>query len=186
MLTTEFFQNIILLFLTVGSTGLLAPYVLQRIEERRHREQKLFEAELARQGKVIDAQASLLDELSGLLWKFQLSAIDVSYYHLNAASDQSLRDRAIRKYEENAGETLAQIRAEISKSLRLTSPSLYEALKSLYYSDLLDADLRLRNLVEGKNSDWLNFNGYMVYTLSIKVDDTLDLLARELRLKGDL
>ena len=58
-LTPEFFQNVILLVLTVAFTGLLAPYVLKKVDERksrellrldevRHREQKLFEAELVR------------------------------------------------------------------------------------------------------------------------------------------
>jgi hypothetical protein len=109
-LTPEFFQNVILLVLTVAFTGLLAPYILKKVDERksrellrldevRHREQKLFEAELVRQSKIIDAQALLLDALSNLVWKFQLNIIDVSYYQLNAPG---LRAQAIKRYEESA------------------------------------------------------------------------------------
>jgi len=191
ILTPEFLQNVILLVLTGAFTGLLAPYILKKVDERksrelarldedRHQRQKQFEADLARQGKIIDSQALLLDTLSNLVWKFQLNAIDVSYYHINAPS---LPDQAATRYEENAGDTLAKIRAEISKSLRLTSRNLYDALIALYYKDLLGADLRLRNLVEGKESDWRDFNSYMVHKLPAKVDGVLDQLACELRLK---
>src|SRR6185295_16242490 len=117
MLTPEFFQNVLLLLLTAAFTGLLAPYILKKVDERkseeakrldeiRHKNQKLFEAELMRQGKLIDAQALLLDTLANLLWKFQLNAINVSYYHLNAMSDPSLSGQAVSRYEEHAGDML--------------------------------------------------------------------------------
>ena len=66
----------------------------------------------------------------------------------------------------------------------MTSPEIYEALKTLYYQDLLEVDFRLRNLIEGRSSEWFDFNYYMVHTLCDRVDDALNLLASELRLKG--
>jgi hypothetical protein len=181
-LGSDFLGNVILLFVAALVTGFALPLILKQVEERKARAQKRFEADLARQSRVIDAQVQLLENLSQLLWGFQLLAIEVSYYY--AAKQDGLYERALHKYDENAGDLLGKIRAEVSKSLRLTSVPTYEALKDLYYRGLLDLDMRLRQLIEGHDHDWSKFNHYAVYEFSDRVDNVLNNLAEELRLNG--
>ena len=179
-----FLEKIVLLVAAAGLSGLLVPVITAKIANTRLQEQKLFEAELARQTKVIDAQVQLLEQLAELLWEYQLLAIDVSYYHF--AKDQNLYTTASKKYEEKAGTILCKIRAEISKSLRLTSPQMYQKLKNLYYKELLGLDLRVRNLVDGHDNKWAEFNNYAVRELSEIVDIILNDLARELKLRSEV
>jgi len=178
-----FLEKVILLIVTAGLSGLFIPVITANIAHRRLQEQKLFEAELARQTKVIDAQVQLLEKLAELLWEYQLLAIDVSYYRF--VKDQNLYAAASKKYEEKAGTILSKIRAEISKSLRLTSIEMYQKLKNLYYKELLGLDLRLRNLVDGHDNKWTEFNKYAVGELSEIVDTILNDLAKELKLKSE-
>jgi len=178
----DFLGKAILFILAAIVTGFAIPLIFKQIETRKLEAQKRFEADLARQNKVIEAQVQLLENLSQLLWEFQLSAIEVSYYQ--ASKDQSLYQNALKKYDEQVGSVLGRIRAEISKALRLTSDGTYAGLKDLYYKGLLDLDMRLRSLVEGRDSKWLDFNRYAVYDFAERVDNALNALAKELRLKG--
>lgn len=73
-LDQAFLEKIILLVLTALITGFGIPYVLKRVEQRKLREQKKFEDDLARQGKIIEAQSKLLGDLSQLLWKWRYLA----------------------------------------------------------------------------------------------------------------
>jgi hypothetical protein len=195
----SFFESVALLVLTASITGFLIPFILKRIDdrklkeqqivdERKLREQKEFEAELARQAKIIESQVQLLENLSSLLWEFQLSAIEVSYYDPVDQSD--LYVKAVNKYQEKTGELLSKIRSEISKALRLTTPETYQELKDLYYDQLLVLDVKLNRLIKAQKvgetplRDWHEFNRFAVYDLAEIVDNALNHLAKELRLKG--
>jgi len=186
--TPEFLENIILLALTAIVTSFLIPYILKRIEERKLKEQTRFEAELARQSKVIDSQVQLLETLAQLLWEYQLFAIEVSYF--DPVDQRELYATAVKKYQETAGGLFSKMRAEISKALRLTTAETYQELKDLYYEQLLPLDVELNSLIkkqtigEPKINGWHEFNQFAVFELSEMVDNTLDNLARELRLKG--
>lgn len=190
----DFIERILTILVTSVIAGFLVPFVLKiiddrkhweqrRIDERKQREQKVFEAELARQNKVIESQVQLLENLSELLWEYQLSAIAVTYYH--SFGDQDLYAAAIKNYDKKVATLLGEIRAEISKALRLTSPETYEKLKDLYYEKLVDGlDKDLRALREGKKDDWHAINQFAVFELSETVDNVLSDLAKELKLQG--
>jgi len=179
----SFFEKVALLIVTAGLSGFLIPVIMANIAHKTFQEEKLFEAELARQTKIIESQVKLLEDLADLLWEYQLLAIDVSFYHQFKKSN-NLYIAAAKNYDEKAGAILGKIRAEVSKALRLTSPETYQKLKNLYYKELLRLDLRLRNLIDGRASDWSDFNQYAVYNLSEIVDNVLNDLAKELQLKG--
>ena len=70
-LNADFVEKLVLLFLTAGLTGFLVPLLFRRIDERKHRQQKLYEADLARQAKIIDAQVKLIEDLAELVWDYQ-------------------------------------------------------------------------------------------------------------------
>jgi len=183
-LSTSFFENAVMLLLTACLTGIIVPLLFRYIDKQRNEKQKIFEAELLRQEKIIESQELFLDHLSELFWEYQLLLIDVSYYHQFPEMD--IFKMKLKAYEENSGKLLGKIRAEISKAIRLTPLNVFEQLKQFYYQELLPVDLRLTVLVskEAKNNDeWLKLNAYAVYTLSEKVDMTIDMLANQLELK---
>jgi hypothetical protein len=183
-----FIENTIMLVLAAGLTGVLVPLLFRFVDERRNMEQKEFEAELSRQNKIIDSQVNLLESLSNLLWEYQLLLIEVPYYR--QFPERDLHAAALKAYEKDAGKLLSKIRAEISKALRLTPHSIFEDLKRLYYNKLLPLDLKVSQLAasdarsEGKTSEWHKLNHYAVYELSEIVDDIIDKLASELKLKA--
>jgi hypothetical protein len=186
--------------ITIVITAVLIPVVFRFIDDRRarqqretddlkQRKQKEFEAELSRQSKVIESQVQFIEKLSDLLWEFQLTAIAVSYYHQFGLGDQY--QQASKNYLDNAGKFLGKIRAEISKSLRLSSHNTYEAWKNLYYGKLLKLDLELTRLIEHpdrsgqiQGSTWQSVNQYAVHGLSEEVDNVINSLALEFGLKG--
>jgi type II secretory pathway pseudopilin PulG len=171
-ISQELIEKVVLLILAAVLTGFLLPY----------------EASLARQSKIIDAQVQLLESLASLLWEYQLLAIEVSYFH--PIEQMALYSAASEQYEQKTSTTFAKIRAEISKALHLTSAETYENLKQLYYEQLLPLDVSLSRLMREQLSatvrvaGWGDFNKYAVYTLADIIDGTLDKLAGELRLKG--
>ena len=188
ILSQSFIENAVLLSLTAVLTGVLVPLLFRRIDERKHREQKIFEAELSRQSKIIEAQVKLLEDLSSLLWEYQLLLIEVPYYR--QFPERNLYPTALKNYEENSGRLLSRIRAEISKALRLTPYPVYEELKRLYYQELLKLDLEVSQLSasderhQEKTIEWRKLNQYAVHDLSEIVDKTIDKLASELSLKA--
>lgn len=184
ILNQGFLENIVLLVLTALITGFGIPWVLKRIEERKLREQKRFEADLARQGKIIDAQSKLLDDLSQLLWKWRYLAKKVVYY--GAQENRERYDLARRQYDENVWDILNEFRAEISRSRRLVSERAYERLDSLYNYVVHDIDVKISDII-GQDGLDVKKSREMADRFSVevskKLDDALDDLASELNLK---
>jgi hypothetical protein len=79
-LSADLIEKVLLLLLTAGLTGLVAPLVVGRINEQRKRTQTVFEVELARQQRIVDAQVALLEALCRLLWQYQLLLVAVPYW----------------------------------------------------------------------------------------------------------
>ncbi len=185
-LSADFVEKLVLLFLTAGLTGFLVPLLFRRIDERKHRQQKLYEADLARQAKIIDAQVKLIEDLAELVWDYQLLLAAVPYYRQFEGRD--LYPPALEAYEKNAIPLLGRIRAEISKSLRLTLPATYERLKAFYYKQLLELDLKVSVLAqkdkagEDVGADWSKLLRFVVDELSEIVDKIIADLAEELEL----
>jgi hypothetical protein len=183
-LDQAFLEKIILLLLTALITAFGIPYVLKRVEERKLREQKKFEADLARQGKIIEAQVKLLDDLSRLLWKWRYLAKKVVYYGAHENTEDY--DLARKQYEETVWDILNEFRAEISRSRRLVSEHAYERLDSLYNYVVHDIDAEISDLIRADELD-IKKSSEIAERFSIevskKLDDALDDLASELNLK---
>lgn len=184
VLTGEpFLQGLFLLIVTAVLTGLLVPVVKARLDDRRYREQKLFESELARQAKVIDAQATLLDGLSDLLWGFLLAALGVTYYA--ERGDAAKLTEAWARYDAEAWVFFARLRAETSKAQRLTSHDVYEELLRLN-EWFMPFDAQLTNAVasglEAGADAWTQLSRRTQGEGAALVDGVLTRLAQELRL----
>ena len=180
---TEFLQGLFLLVVTAGLTGLLVPVIKGRLDDRKYRDQKVFESELSRQEKVIDAQAALLKDASEVMWSFYLLSLKVTWY---AASGNAERfDAAWQEWDEESWLLFGRLRAEISKARRLTSPTIHAELLNVHdiwfrrFSLELEEMVRRRNLGTGESVDFHN-RTYRDNTQLI--DDALTHLADSLRL----
>ena len=137
-----------------------------------------------REGKIIDAQAKLLDDLSRVLWRWRYLAKKVVYYA--ARKDADRYSDAAKNYEENVWDVLDQFRTEISRSRRLVSERAYERLDSLYDYVVHDLDVKITNVICGGGVD-VEESSALAKRFSIEVsrriDDAIDELAAELHLK---
>jgi len=140
-MSPEFRENVMLLLISAVLTGIVIPIVLKIRDDRKFREQKIFEAELARQGKVIDAQAAFLETFSGLLCEYQFLALSVAYYFL-----ENNRERYVAasvEYDAKSWDFLAKLRAEITKAKRLVPQALYDDLVTFFEDILIVYDAKI-------------------------------------------
>jgi hypothetical protein len=177
-------EKLVLLAATAILTGFLAPFVLKQIETRRAREQRQTEAWLARQAKVIEAQAHLLDEVARSLWEWRYLLMAVTYYGSYDAAEDFARAKA--EYERTLWPTLSKIRYHTSQSRYLVSEAAYSRLVG-FYMEIVELDKELmaamllsdpvrRRIVLGDT------NHKMFGETTLKLDTLLHDLAKELKL----
>jgi hypothetical protein len=181
--STEFLQGLFLLVVTAVLTGLLVPVIKGRLDDRKYRDQKVFESELSRQEKVLDAQAALLKDASEVMWSFYLLSLKVTWY--SATGNEERFDVAWKEWDEESWLLFGRLRAEISKARRLTSPAIHEELLDVHdfwfrrFSVELERMVRRRDIGTRESVDFHNHT----YRENTKlIDDALTHLAEELRL----
>ncbi len=178
-----FQEKLVLLILAAVISGFGIPYILKLVDNRKLREHKRFEAELSRQNKLIDAQSTLLDKVTEILWKWRYLAKGVVYY--GARGDQKRYDAARQKYEDVVWGLLDEFRTEISRSRRLVSETAFQNLNVLYKYVVHDLDYEVSNLA---SNDILDKNACHELAsrfsneVSTRLDEALFELALELRL----
>ena len=180
----EFIRTVVVLAITAGLTGFLVPQVAAALAERRHRKQKLFEAELTRQRDILASQSELLRSMSKIAWRFQLLNIAVSFYRL--LGDSKNYALASEKYQAEAADLLGQFRSELSTSRRLVSPSMHEKLRALYFSTMLPIDASLEQLIRKNDSaqteKWQEQHKRSFEDAQSAIEEALSELAFELQL----
>jgi hypothetical protein len=144
----SFFKNLVLSLLLLGVSSLLIPAVLKQIDDRKFVDQQRFQAELSRQDKIIDAQASLLDSLAASFWDYEGYAADLLYSRDARFGRDDWHQRAVDAYYLESGPVLGKMRAEISTLLRLAPRPTYEAFLRLYEDEVLPLDSCLLELMK--------------------------------------
>jgi hypothetical protein len=178
-----FIENILIIFITATLTGVLVPLIKARMDDRKFKEQKIFEAELARQAKIIESQEKLLNDVTQLFGTFIYNMVEVSYCKLYVSEKRY--DLAQKKYDDQSWIFFREISVEISKAIRLTSKETYDLLQELYREELIPLDERLVSLIKNSsasNEEWVEFHEYIRVTVAPKRDVVIDALARELSL----
>ncbi len=94
----SFLKNLALSVLLLGLSSFLIPIVLKQIDDRKFVDQQRFQAELSRQGKVIDAQAALLDTMASDFWDYEGYAADVLYSRDERFGRDDWHERAVDAY----------------------------------------------------------------------------------------
>ncbi len=189
-------NGLILLAATALVSGLLVPYIVNAIQVASQQRLKRYEADLARQSKIIEEQAGLISRISDLLWEFQLTLIAPIYYgqpgfrssQRLALSGANTYEEATKGYLTNAGRLLGSVRAEIGAAVRLVPIEQWNTLKDLYYQELLPLDLRVTELIfEGPTDEngnrWRREHQYILNSFAKILDKTIDDLAIALDLK---
>ena len=186
----EFTQQVILLILTAVLSTFLIPLIFRWIdqpreerqknrEHQRNLEQKRFEADLARQSKIIDAQAALLDDISQQLWRFRYLAMAVSYY--NPDENPERYQEAVKTYDLEAWDIFNHVRATISRSRRLVSENAYQKLVEFYEKKMVLFDQRVKQVVQ-TNEGHHALNRYIFREFTPDIDKIVYFLSEELQL----
>jgi hypothetical protein len=202
---SSFVKNLVLSLLILAVGSLLIPAVLKQIDDRKAVDQQRFQAELARQDKVIDAQAALLDSLATSFWDYEGYAADLLYSRDERFGRDDWHRRAVDAYYLESGPVLGKMRAEISTLLRLAPRPTYEAFLRLYEDEVLPLDSCLLELMkleaasagkplptgcvasEGKfyGASWDTLAAYVFdQELAGQVDRELESLAKAFGLQG--
>ena len=177
--STSFLEKIIFLILTAIFTGILVPYISARINDRKFREQKLFEAEIARQNKIIDSQNELLIQIEKLAHLFQQRIISVAWYKVGEPNSDRF-EKSRNAYEETHWEFETELRTAIGKAHRLLS---LDALKQLeiFHDYVEKLDIRLIKLVKHNKPDeeWDKFIAEIKFYYHNYLRDLIDTLAKD-------
>ena len=171
------------MILTGVLSGFLIPYILKRVEDRKLKEQKEFEANLIRQNNVLEAQIKLLENLSESLWKLQLLSLAVSYYKVHP--NQERYEIALKDYDEKSWGLFKEARCEISKAARLVSEDNYLKLLAFFSENLIQKlDEKLMHLIEIDASleDWKDHYDWLLSQFPEEIDKVVTPLAKELKL----
>jgi hypothetical protein len=176
----SFTENVALLAITAALTGLLVPTVKAIVDQRHFKEQRRYEAELARQSSVIAAQVQLLDNLATAFWDYILALIAVSYFHVH--QDEQRAEDAFAKYQDESARRFGYMQAEFSKARRLVSADQYVELQRIYAS-FLELDVSLMRLQRSKAepSAWQEQHT-RAFTAQGPVSTTLARIADEMQL----
>jgi hypothetical protein len=195
-----FGQSVALLVVTAVLTGLLVPIVKGFVDDRKLKKQKAFdderlraqrefEADLARQASVIDAQVQLLDELAKVLWGYQKLLLRITYYAVTGNREK--HEAAYSAYDDQSWELLEKILGLTSKTRRLASKEIQARLENLYQSFVLGVDHEVLNIraadsrAEGLDHPrWRKLQDVLFGEVRDEIDGILTALATQLRLSG--
>ena len=185
-LNQNFSEKLIFLIVTALLTGFLIPYVLKQIDEAESREQIRFETEIARQTKIIEAQAKFLDEITESLWNWRYTSIRVTFHAGDPVEERY--SAAVKTYETKIWEVLNNLRNQISKSRRLVSEKGYKSLVALY-DEITSLDSKLADFIrqdlskEERVTALAKIHEALRWEMTKKLDEIIDMLAKEVRLK---
>lgn len=174
--SSDLIEKLILLAVAAVVTGLGVPWVLKRAEEKKLRE-----------GKIIEAQSQLLDDLSRILWKWRYLAKKVTYYASEANREKF--EVARREYDEGVWDLLNELRVQASKSRRLASEKAYKKLLKCYEYVVHDVDGQISALAKCAELDPSTIKQARLLSerftneVSNEIDEIIDYLASELHLK---
>ena len=183
-LSQSFIEKIVIVVLTALLARLIVPYVLKLVDEAKHKRQKTFEADLARQGKIIEAQSELIDDITKTLWEWRYLSIKVAYYGVE--HQKSLYTAARKDYEARIWDVLSALRFQITKSRRLVSEGSYNTLVALYDRIVeIDAHGTPTADPEQKMEEFRELNKLLRWEMTEKLDEVVDMLAKDVRLKRE-
>lgn len=175
--SASFLEKVFLLVVGAALTGIIVPVIKFRMDRSWFKQQKKFEAELARQAEIVKARAQFLRDLVDPVWQFQLLALQVSY---DVHSEEKFQ-AAVANYDDQSWQHLKRIRALVGGARWFTSELAYQALTEFVDGWLLhelDMTLMTRRHVR-EMADWTEFNLWIDSESRKRTDALLVLLAKD-------
>lgn len=180
--SASFIEKALLLFGGGVLTGIIVPIVKSRMDRTRFEQEKIFEADLARQSEIVKARAQFLRDFVDPVWQFQLLALQISY-------DSFSKDKfetALASYDEQSWLHLKRIRAIAGGARWFTSDYGYAAVTKFVDGWLLqEIDTKVTLLRQSQKADWVGFNQWLYAKSRENTDSLLLLLAKEFCLAPD-
>lgn len=175
--SASFLEKAFLLVVGAALTGIIVPVIKYRMDRSWFKQQKKFEAELARQAEIVKARAQFLRDFVDPVWQFQLLALQVSY---DAHSEERFQ-AALTSYDNDSWQHLKRIRALVGGARWFTSELAYRALTEFVDGWLLtELDMKLMTRRHGREmADWMEFNQWIDSESRKRTDALLVLLAND-------
>lgn len=188
-LTQTFWEQLLILLSTALLTGFLVPYVLRRIDESRSIAQKVREAGIARQARLIDAQSNFLDETTEVLWAWRYLSMKVAYDASTPVDE--MYAASVLEYQKGIWDILSRLRNQTSKARRLVSESGYQRMVALY-DQIVELDGQIDGLIRSQMTRKARTEAFspiqerLRNEMTEKLDGTLYALAKEVQLLPEI
>ncbi len=146
VISASFIEKTVLLLLTAVISGLLIPYVSNKIQTAN-----------AHTEVVLQSEAKLLDDITNTMITYQFLVGDVSLYKRDSsAANDKMQAAAFEHYSNRVVDLFSQWGVEIAKSKSLASPEVSEKLDKFMQNVLEDQDSRLVTLYanNGSIAEW--------------------------------
>lgn len=178
--STDFIEKSLLLLLTALLTGILVPYINAKINDRKLRNQKLFEAEIISQNKLIESQNDLLIQLEMLAHQFHQLIVSVAWYKVGEPNEERYNTNR-NEYEKHYWQFDTEMRTAIGKAHRLVSAQAHKQLEDFYeYIELLDIQLVKLAKHNKPDEEWKKFlNEEIKFNYRNKLREMIESLAKD-------
>ena len=121
-------EKVLLLVLTAILTGLLVPYINNKLADQRAVREKTEAADLARQASVLREQEQFLAQLERTIFDFHTKAAAVCWYR-SQQPDEEKYAKSFAEYDTVSWKFMSDMHALLSKAKRLTSETAYATLE---------------------------------------------------------
>jgi hypothetical protein len=146
----SFIEKTVLLLLTAITSGVLIPYIGDKIQATRTQNEA-----------VTQAKAKLLDDVTNTIITYQYLAGDVSYYKSDSALvNDKMQAMAFERYSNKVVDLMAQWGVEIAKAKTLVSPAIGDKLEKFMDKVLTEQEAKLVVLYSNNATveEWTEMN----------------------------
>ncbi len=150
VVSASFVEKSLLLMATALTSGLLIPYISNKIQTTN-----------AHNEIVLQSEAKLLDDITSTIITYQYLVGDVSYYKSDSSvSNDKLQALAFERYSARVVDLVSQWGVEIAKAKTLASPEISDKLDKFMDSVLKKQDAPMVTLFtnNGSINEWSELN----------------------------
>lgn len=148
--SASFIEKAVLLLLTAITSGVLIPYIGDKMQAAKTRNEALTQA-----------KAKLLDDVTSTIITYEYLAGDVSYYKADSAvANDKMQALAFERYSNKVVELMAQWGVEIARAKTLVSPEISDKLEKFMDKVLTEQETKLVALYNNNASvdEWSKMN----------------------------
>jgi len=148
--SASFIEKAVLLVLTAATSGVLIPYVGDKIQVAKTQNEALTQA-----------KTKLLDDVTNTIITYEYLAGDVSYYKADSAvANDKMQAMAFERYSNKVVDLMAQWGVEIARAKTLVSPEISDKLEKFMDKVLTEQETKMVALYNNNASvdEWSKMN----------------------------